>query len=113
MKSVMEAECNILPCFLFYCTRLMSTLFFLLKNVRQGDSGGPFVCKEGGKFVLRGAVSWGHSQCRTDHYTVFARISSFIGWINQKKSGTLINFGKNSPLLPLQSSRNNYVQKEQ
>ena len=68
-------------------------LIFLLKNVRQGDSGGPFVCKEGGKFVLRGAVSWGHSQCRTDHYTVFARISSFIGWINQKKSGTLINFG--------------------
>merc|ERR1719309_263004 len=51
----------------------------------QGDSGGPFVCNEGGRWVLRGAVSWGHRMCRTDHYTVFARISSFIGWINKKK----------------------------
>ncbi|KAM7433611.1 hypothetical protein ABFA07_016185 [Porites harrisoni] len=50
----------------------------------QGDSGGPFVCNEGGKYVLRGAVSWGHSQCRTDHFTVFARVSSFIRWINNK-----------------------------
>ena len=53
----------------------------------QGDSGGPFVCNEGGKYVLRGAVSWGHSQCRTDHFTVFARVSSFIGWINNKMAG--------------------------
>ncbi|XP_074626323.1 chymotrypsinogen B-like isoform X2 [Acropora palmata] len=53
----------------------------------QGDSGGPFVCNEGGRFVLRGAVSWGHSRCRTDHYTVFARVSSFIDWIEARKSG--------------------------
>ena len=50
----------------------------------QGDSGGPFVCNEGGRWVLRGAVSWGHKMCRTDHFTVFARVSSFIGWINQR-----------------------------
>jgi len=61
----------------------MSVIFFSI----QGDSGGPFVCNEGGRWVLRGAVSWGHSQCRTDHYTVFARVSSFIGWINSKMSG--------------------------
>ncbi|XP_001632947.3 chymotrypsinogen B isoform X2 [Nematostella vectensis] len=53
----------------------------------QGDSGGPFVCEEGGKWVLRGAVSWGHSMCRTDHYTVFARISNFVSWINGKMGG--------------------------
>ncbi|KAJ7382092.1 hypothetical protein OS493_037061 [Desmophyllum pertusum] len=53
----------------------------------QGDSGGPFVCQEGGKWILRGAVSWGHSRCRTDHYTVFARVSSYIDWINQKIGG--------------------------
>ena len=54
----------------------------------QGDSGGPFVCEEGGKWVLRGAVSWGNSMCRTKYYTVFARISSFIEWIEHiVKSG--------------------------
>ncbi|EDO33459.1 predicted protein, partial [Nematostella vectensis] len=53
----------------------------------QGDSGGPFVCEEGGKWVLRGAVSWGHVNCLTDHYTVFARVNSFISWINAKKAG--------------------------
>ncbi|KAK3721618.1 hypothetical protein QZH41_008298 [Actinostola sp. cb2023] len=57
----------------------------------QGDSGGPFVCNEGGKWVLRGAVSWGHSMCRTDHYTVFARISNFVDWINGKMSGKIIS----------------------
>ena len=57
--------------------------------MHYGDSGGPFVCNEDGRYVLRGAVSWGNSKCRTDHYTVFARISSFVGWINQKKSGNL------------------------
>lgn len=46
----------------------------------QGDSGGPFVCGE----ILQGAVSWGHRDCRTDHYTVFARVSSFVDWINRK-----------------------------
>ena len=53
----------------------------------QGDSGGQFVCNEGGKWVLRGVVSWGHNACRTDHYTVFARVSNFIGWINRKMQG--------------------------
>ena len=40
--------------------------------------------------MLRGAVSWGHRMCRTDHYTVFARLSSFIEWINGKKSGNFM-----------------------
>ena len=67
----------------------------------QGDSGGPFVCNEGGKWVLRGAVSWGHSMCRTDHYTVFARVSSFIGWIDQKKrSGWWLPYLSSSKIIP-------------
>ena len=53
----------------------------------QGDSGGPFVCEENGKWVLRGAVSWGNGMCRTSFFTVFARVSNFIDWINQKMSG--------------------------
>ncbi|XP_068756839.1 chymotrypsinogen B-like [Montipora capricornis] len=52
----------------------------------QGDSGGSFVCEENGRFVLRGVVSWGHGNCRTDHFTVFARVSSLIDWINERTS---------------------------
>ena len=53
----------------------------------QGDSGGPFVCEESGKWVLRGAVSWGHYMCETDHYSVFSRVSSFRDWIENKIQG--------------------------
>ena len=52
----------------------------------QGDSGGPFVCNEGGKWVLRGAVSWGEFMCSTETFTVFARVSSFKDWIDDKMS---------------------------
>lgn len=56
----------------------------------QGDSGGPFVCQEGGRWVLRGAVSWGNPMCRTDHYTVFARVSNFLDWISQNIAGKVL-----------------------
>lgn len=53
----------------------------------QGDSGGPFVCEENGRFVLHGAVSWGNPKCEAhSSYTVFARVSSFVDWINHKIS---------------------------
>lgn len=48
----------------------------------NGDSGGPFVCPEDGRFVLRGAVSWGIPGCPAGKtYSVFTRISSFVDWI--------------------------------
>ena len=58
----------------------------------QGDSGGPFVCQEGGRWVLRGAVSWGHRMCTTEHFTVFARVSSYKDWIDGKMSGAIFFF---------------------
>jgi len=50
----------------------------------HGDSGGPFVCKVGGKWELHGAVSYGSGTCEsTKSYTVFARISHFRSWVEQ------------------------------
>ena len=54
----------------------------------QGDSGGPFVCLEGGSYILRGIVSWGQEQCRTDHFSVFTRVSSYMNWILPKIAGS-------------------------
>ena len=49
------------------------------------ESGGPLVCEEGGSWVLRGVASWvGHKKCKTDYYTVYARASHFINWVNQQ-----------------------------
>ena len=52
-----------------------------------GDSGGPLVCEEGNKWVLRGAASfvWG-AECPVQKYSVYARVSSQIDWINAKIS---------------------------
>jgi len=47
----------------------------------NGDSGGPLVCEENGRWVLHGAVSFGMKWCPTTHYTVFARVYSYIDWI--------------------------------
>jgi len=51
----------------------------------HGDSGGPLVCAENGQWVLRGVVSWGHYNCKTDHYSVFARVSNYVKWIKKSK----------------------------
>ncbi|XP_078374456.1 chymotrypsinogen A-like [Oculina patagonica] len=54
------------------------------KNFKwKGDSGGPLVCGENGKWVLRGVVSWGHPDCQTDYYSVFARVSNYVKWIKK------------------------------
>lgn len=52
------------------------------KGICKGDGGSPLVCKEGGKWVLRGAASWTDYKCRTRYFSVFARVSSFINWIH-------------------------------
>lgn len=51
----------------------------------HGDSGGPLVCQEeGGRWFLRGVVSWGDNKCSGQYYSVFTRVSSFIDWISCK-----------------------------
>jgi len=53
----------------------------------EGDSGGPYVCKSGGKWVLHGIMSWGPKPCvAADLHTVFTRVSKYSGWIAAKIS---------------------------
>ena len=57
-------------------------------SVCMGDSGGPLSCMEGGRWVLRGAASWVTSKtCPGSTYSVYARVSSYINWINEKIKG--------------------------
>lgn len=54
-------------------------------SVCNGDSGGPLSCMEGGRWVLRGAASWVTSKTCPGHtFSVYARISSYINWIEEK-----------------------------
>lgn len=56
----------------------------------NGDSGGPLSCPEGGKFVLRGAASWGIPKCPAGNtYSVFARISAFVDWIENRVNNSV------------------------
>lgn len=65
-------------------------------SVCQGDSGGPLVCKEGGSWVLRGATSWVTSYaCPVQTYSVYARISSYVNWINNKMTGKYVQLPQN------------------
>ncbi|XP_058971899.2 chymotrypsinogen B-like [Pocillopora verrucosa] len=50
----------------------------------HGDSGGPLVCEENGRWVLRGVASWTGDKCKTDNYSMYARVSYYINWINQQ-----------------------------
>jgi len=61
----------------------------------NGDSGGPLMCKNSaGKYVLQGIVSWGDQKCRPEFYGVFTKVSSFIEWIDYKKSAPPPVLGK-------------------
>ncbi|KAF7496138.1 Transmembrane protease serine 2 [Sarcoptes scabiei] len=49
----------------------------------QGDGGSGLVCETDGFYELTGLVSWGFGCGRLNVPGVYAKVSTFIGWINQ------------------------------
>ncbi|CAH1636850.1 unnamed protein product [Spodoptera littoralis] len=55
------------------------------RSTCSGDSGGPLVVNSGGRRILVGVTSFGHIDgCQRGHPAVFARVTSYISWINQR-----------------------------
>ncbi|CAH0686225.1 unnamed protein product [Spodoptera exigua] len=55
------------------------------RSTCRGDSGGPLVVNSGGRRILIGVTSFGHIDgCTRGHPAVFARVTSYVSWINQR-----------------------------
>lgn len=58
----------------------------------RGDSGGPLVYGEPGSQWLVGITSYGHERCATAGVpAVYTRVDSYLGWLEQTTSGSLID----------------------
>jgi secreted trypsin-like serine protease len=60
------------------------------KDACQGDSGGPIMVKAEGQWALAGLVSWGSGCGVAEQYGAYTEVSSFSGWIEQRRRGVTL-----------------------
>ncbi|KAJ8720279.1 hypothetical protein PYW07_012322 [Mythimna separata] len=53
------------------------------RNICTGDSGGPLAVNRNNRPILIGITSFGSIQCQTGRPSAYARVTSFISWINR------------------------------
>ena len=82
--QVMKFRISARSCNILYLNIITDPKLKWLDFIFLFVSGGPLVCEEKDSWILRGVTSWGHEKCKTDHYSVYTRVSFYISWIENQ-----------------------------
>ncbi len=74
----------------------------------QGDSGGPLTVDVGGVTKLAGVVSWGFGCADPEFPGMYARVSSFEGWVTPLTTSSLVTAVRRTSLSGTRSSWRHY-----